>query len=280
MACCRPRNNLLHPPPRYPHIQRSRRGWSRWRSPAETLSINGPTRPPPFFFPSLSLFSICFYKPPQRWTEEKRKAIKIIKKSFTSQTRSGGGGMQGEILKVYFLKRKREIEERMYLIEMLSSISFSFFFLFFSCQFLRSYFRSAWARTHKRKNRTSTVYDRNAIKAKNRRQERLNRQLVLELTRNISVDESIGQSNAENMRKISVNVFIRNRETRAHSKERHDKKYIKNKGRNIDDSVALCAHGVRADERNEMFSLCVAPAAIAIQQRRKKERKRELTGCE
>lgn len=39
--------------------------------------------------------------------------------------------MQGEILKVYFLKRKREIEERMYLIEMLSSISFSFFFLFF-----------------------------------------------------------------------------------------------------------------------------------------------------
>lgn len=39
--------------------------------------------------------------------------------------------MQGEILKVYFLKRKREIEERMYLIEMLSSISFSFFFFFF-----------------------------------------------------------------------------------------------------------------------------------------------------
>lgn len=67
------------------------RGWSCWRSPAETLSINGPLRPSFFsysiFLLILFYFSMCFFRSHPR---RKRKSNK--KDILPSHRRMEGGG--------------------------------------------------------------------------------------------------------------------------------------------------------------------------------------------
>lgn len=129
MACCRlqRRENLLDPLSYSDMERRNRRGWSCWRSPAETLSINGPRKPPPFSFKSL-FFSpyVSIRKSISHPSAELNRGKKSNKK-YPSRHRQEGGKM-GDIESFFFWERIREKIEnwRMYLIEMLSNI-FCFF---------------------------------------------------------------------------------------------------------------------------------------------------------
>ncbi len=118
--------NLLDPLSYSDMERRNRRGWSCWRSPAETLSINGPRKPPPFSFKSL-FFSpyVSIRKSISHPSAELNRGKKSNKK-YPSRHRQEGGKM-GDIESFFLEKETRKIENwRMYLIEILSNI-FCFF---------------------------------------------------------------------------------------------------------------------------------------------------------
>jgi hypothetical protein len=104
--------NLLDPLSYSDMERRNRRGWSCWRSPAETLSINGPRKPPPFSFKSL-FFSpyVSIRKSISHPSAELNRGKKSNKK-YPSRHRQEGGKM-GDI-ESFFLgketRKKRELE--------------------------------------------------------------------------------------------------------------------------------------------------------------------------
>ena len=117
MASCRLQRKETYCIPSHILTKNEGRGWSCWRSPAETLSINGPTKPPLFFlFLSPLFFSpyVSIRKSISHPSAELNRAKKSNKKypSRHRQEEGGGGGKDIESYSFFFKEneKNRELE--------------------------------------------------------------------------------------------------------------------------------------------------------------------------